>query len=316
MNNHKKITIVIPVFNESATIQHSLTIIHNEIKKIPHIEFNLLIINDGSSDSTLEILNQVAISQSNLKILNFTRNFGKEAAIHAGLEYSKQVDAVIVMDSDLQHPPYLIEKMINFWLNGSDVVEACKLTRGKESFISNIFAKSFYFLFEKLTHFNLKNHSDFKLLDHKVVAAYCELPERKRFFRGLVFWLGFSTTQVFFDVPERQYGQSAWSRYKLFRFALNAITNFSSAPLHLISVLGFICFSLSIIMGGIALYDKWLGQAVSGFTTVILLILIVGSFIMFGLGLIGLYLEQIFDEIKQRPIYILKANRENNNETQ
>jgi len=316
MNNNKKIALIIPVFNEAKTIEHSLATIFNEIKKIQNVTFNLLIVNDGSSDETPDILSKIVANQSSIKILNFTRNFGKESAIHAGLEYSKQSDAVIVMDSDLQHPPYLIEKMINFWLNGSDVVEACKLTRGKESFISNIFAKSFYFLFEKFTYFDLKNHSDFKLLDRKVVTAYCELPERKRFFRGLVFWLGFSTTQVFFDVPERQYGQSAWSRYKLFRFALNAITNFSSAPLHLISVLGFICFSLSIVIGGIALYDKWLGQAVSGFTTVILLILIVGSFIMFGLGLIGLYLEQIFDEIKQRPIYILKANRENNNETQ
>ncbi len=309
MDNLKKISIIIPVFNEAATIKHSFFVINDEVQKIPHVQFNFLIINDGSSDKTLEILNQLALTQSNLKILSFTRNFGKEAAIYAGLNHS-QADAVIVMDSDLQHPPYLIEKMVNFWLNGSEVVEACKLTRGKESFISNVFAKSFYFVFKKLTHFDLKNHSDFKLLDRKVVIAYCALPERKRFFRGLVSWLGFSTTQVFFDVPERQHGQSAWSRYKLFRFALNAITSFSSVPLHLISALGFICFSLSIIIGGIALYDKWFGHAVSGFTTVILLILIVGSFIMFGLGLIGVYLEQIFDELKHRPLYIIQQDKD------
>jgi len=312
MNNNKKITIVIPIFNESATIKHSLTIIHNEIKKIPHIDFNILLVNDGSSDNTLDVLKEIPLSQLTTNILNFTRNFGKEAAIYAGLEYSKQSDAVIVMDSDLQHPPFLIEKMIIFWLNGSEVVEGCKLTRGRESLISNLFAKSFYFVFKKLTHFDLKNHSDFKLLDRKVVIAYCALPERKRFFRGLISWLGFSTTQIFFDVPERQYGQSVWSRYKLFRFALHALTSFSSTPLHFISLLGFLCFSLSIIIGGIALYDKWNDQAVSGFTTVILLILIVGSLIMFGLGLIGIYLEQIFDELKQRPLYIAQQDKDQN----
>jgi polyisoprenyl-phosphate glycosyltransferase len=308
MKNIKKISIIIPVFNESATIQHSLVTISSEIKRIPNIDFHFIIVNDGSSDNTLEILNKIAINQMNITILNFTRNFGKEAAIYAGLKYS-QCDAVIVMDSDLQHPPYLIENMVNFWLNGSDVVEACKLSRGKESFISKFFAQGFYFLFEKLTHFDLKKHSDFKLLDCKVVAAYCALPEKKRFFRGLISWLGFSSTQIFFDVPERQLGHSAWSRYKLFRFALHALTSFSSVPLHVISFLGIFCFSLSTIIGGIALYDKWFGHAVSGFTTVILLILIVGSFIMFGLGLIGLYLEQIFDEIKQRPLYVIQQNK-------
>lgn len=312
MNNNKKITVIIPIFNESATIKHSLTILHNEIKKIPEIDFSILLVNDGSSDNTLEVLKEILPSQLPINVLNFTRNFGKEAAIYAGLEYSKQADAVIVMDGDLQHPPSLIPQMVKLWFEGIVIVEGCKINRGKETLLSKIFAHSFYFLFRKCTNFNLKNQSDFKLLDRKVVENYCAFPERKRFFRGLISWMGFSSAQLFFDVPERQYGQTVWSRYKLLRFAINAITSFSSVPLHLISVLGVVCFSISLIIGGIALYDKWNGQAVSGFTTVILLILIVGSLIMFGLGLIGVYLEQIFDEIKQRPLYIIQQNKDQN----
>lgn len=302
------ITIVIPVYNEGEAIQHNLPIILTELEKIDSTEFQLLIVDDGSVDNTAAIVKDFCEQNKNIELISLNRNFGKEAAVHAGLDYSHG-DAVIVMDSDLQHPPNLIQKMVTLWQEGIDVVEACKSTRGKESLISRGLAEGFYLLFYYLTKLDIKNKSDFKLLDRVVVDAYCDLPERKRFFRGIVSWMGFTSAKLFFDVPERQYGESRWPRLKLLQYSISSMTSFTSAPLHLVTLLGFACFFVGFIIGGVALYDKFTGNAVSGFTTVILLILFVGSIIMVSLGQIGIYIEQIFNEVKNRPAYIINRRK-------
>jgi polyisoprenyl-phosphate glycosyltransferase len=300
----KTLTIVIPVYNEEAAIDKHLPIIFDNIKNIQEIEIKICVVDDGSTDKTVEKLQQLCQSYSTLRFLCLNRNFGKEAAIHAGLQQSHD-DAVIVMDSDLQHPPALIPKMIQLWQQGIEIVEAYKVERGKESYLSRFMAHSFYYLFKTLSGMDIKNHSDFKLLDRQVVDAYCAMPEKKRFFRGLVHWLGFSSAQLPFEVPERQHGVSVWSRFKLLKFSITAITTFSSVPLQIITLLGLFCFILSFIIGTLALYYKYIGIAVSGFTTVILLILIIGSLLMVALGIIGIYIAQIYDEVKQRPDYLI-----------
>lgn len=301
----KTITIVIPVFNEGTAIDTHFPIIFETLKKIKMVKWHVLVIDDGSTDNTMERLQNMSDKYHFLGFISFNRHFGKEAAIHAGLLQSHENDAVIVMDSDLQHPPQLIPQMIDLWQQGLEVVEAYKVCRGKESHSSRFMAQSFYYLFKLFAGLDLKNHSDFKLLDRKVVEAYCALPEKNHFFRGLIHWMGFSSAQIPFEVPARQQGVKAWSRLKLLKFSLTAIITFSSAPLQIITFLGFFSLVLGLSIGGIALYDKFTGVAVSGFTTVILLILIIGSLLMVALGLLGVYVAQIYEEVKRRPDYLI-----------
>lgn len=302
------LSVVIPVFNEGDSIHLHLPVIVKNLKRVKGIDLEILMVDDGSTDNTVSLIKELYCQKDEVALICLNRNFGKEAAVHAGLKNAVG-DAVIIMDSDLQHPPELIPKMVDLWKAGSMVVEACKSSRGKEDLTTKILTKSFYRIFEYLTKIDIKNKSDFKLLDRKVVDAYCELSERNRFFRGMIPWMGFSTTQLYFDVPARTHGHSSWSRFRLFKFAVMAITNFTSAPLHLVNFLSGIFFVSALGVGGIALYDKFTGTAVGGFPTVILLILITGSFIMFSLGQIGIYIEQIFDEIKQRPHYLINEDK-------
>jgi len=306
----KTITIVIPALNEETAIDKHIPIIFEHIANIKEIKLRILVVDDGSTDNTVEKLKKLCELYNALNFICFNRNFGKETAIHAGLLQS-DTDAVIVMDSDLQHPPQLIEKMIAIWQQDIDVVEAYKVSRGKESYLSSLMGHSFYRLFGILSGMNIKNHSDFKLLDRKVVDAYCAMPEKKRFFRGIIPWLGFSSAQIPFEVPDRQHGVTAWSRLKLLKFSFTAITSFSTVPLHIITFLGVLCFIISFIIGSLALYHKYMGNAVSGFTTVILLILIIGSLLMIALGVIGIYIAHIYDEVKRRPDYVINLNKSN-----
>ncbi|MDX1431384.1 MAG: glycosyltransferase family 2 protein [Gammaproteobacteria bacterium] len=302
------VSIVIPVYDESAGIEDNLKTILAVLEGIEGTRFQVLVVDDGSGDDTADKVRRLCEKRDDLELLCLNRNFGKEAAVHAGLMHAAG-DAVVVMDSDLQHPPHLIPSMIELWGKGIEVVEACKSSRGKETMTSRLLAQGFYNVFNTLTGFDIKNKSDFKLLDRKVVEAYCAMPERKRFFRGMIPWLGFNTAQVYFDVPERAHGKSAWPRMRLMRFSLTALSSFTSTPLHLVTLLGLLFLVISVVLGGIALYDKFTGTAVSGFTTVILLVLITGSLTMFALGQIGIYIEQIFDEVKSRPTYLVNERK-------
>lgn len=298
------ITMVIPVYNEERAFVHNFAIILQHLDALRDVKADVLIVDDGSSDDTVKVIGRFCEQRNDVKLICLSRNFGKEAAIHAGLDHATG-DAVIVMDSDLQHPPELIPKMISLWREGASIVEAYKISRGREPLMSRILANGFYGTFSRLSGMDLRNHSDFKLLDRAVVKVYATLPERSRFFRGIVRWLGFPAVQIPFEVKERRHGSSAWSRLRLFRFSLVAITSFSAAPLQFVTLFGLLTFIISGIFGGIALYDKFSGHAVSGFTTVILLILIIGSILMISLGLMGIYIAKIYDEVKGRPSYII-----------
>lgn len=305
----KIVSLVIPVFNEVKNIRFNLKSILSLLPEDKDLEYEVLIINDGSSDPTESCVEEIVHSDRRVKLLSFTRNFGKVAAILAGLESSKG-DAVIIMDSDLQHPPQLIAPMIQYWQDGFLLVEAVKESRGQESFFSRVQAYGFYFLLKNLSGQALAGHSDFKLLDREVVQAYLSLPEKQKFFRGLVSWLGYTGIQIPFVVPERSGGGgSRWTRIKLLRYALKNISLFSSLPLSLVSVIGSCTLFFGFVVGLISLWQKLQGQALTGFTTVNLLIIMTGGAILFCLGIVSHYLALIYNEIKGRPLYVFKSKK-------
>ncbi len=302
----KLISIVIPVFNEEHGIKSNLETILSNLPHLDQFQFELIIINDGSTDQTEQRALEMVRHDSRVKYKSFTRNFGKEAAISAGLSTASG-DAIIVMDSDLQHPPELLSPMISSWQKGFLVVEGIKEDRGQESFFNKLCAKGFYFFMKKLSGFSLSGHSDFKLLDREVVNAYLTLPEKQRFFRGLVSWFGYPSVRIPFSVGERKGGATTrWSQIKLVRYALKNISIFSSLPLSFVSGLGLLTLIFGFIFGAISLWQKLEGQALTGFTTVNLLIVIIGGSILFCLGIVGHYLALIYDEVKDRPEYVLK----------
>ena len=302
----KEIAIVIPAWNEASTIGNNLSEINRCIKDIEATKFSLLVIDDGSEDGTAEIVRKIS-SEADIAVslICLSRHFGKEAAILAGLEHSQDYDAVIVMDSDLQHPPTLIADMVRDWQSGFQIVEGVKNSRGNESLLRNILVRGYYRIFTFFTGLSIEGESDFKLLDAAVVSAYCDLTENNRFFRGLISWLNYPTKKIPFNVPDSSRPDSSWSVSNLFRYALSSVTSFTAFPLQIVTFLGGITFFISLVIGGKAFFDKLTGNAVDGFTTVILLILMIGSILMFSIGLIGVYVGKIYDEVKKRPKYVI-----------
>lgn len=298
------LSVVIPIYQEGSHIKSTIKVIENVLID-NNFAYEFILIDDGSTDNTWSELRSLAKDNDKMSIIRLSRNFGKESALCAGLEYTAG-NMILVMDSDLQHPPEIIPDMVKAWLyEGYDVVEGIKRSRGKENFIYRACARFFYYLIYKSSDINLGRASDFKLLDRKVVEAWKELPERAIFFRGMSAWLGFERKEIEFDVAERVNGKTKWSLLRLIRLAANAITSYTSVPLHCITLLGIIMFFGALIMGIQTLFMKLSGRAGDGFTTVILLQLIIGSAIMTSLGIIGIYLTKIYKEVKSRPRYII-----------
>lgn len=297
------LSVILPSYNEEKMIAKA-TARMAEILQPEKIDYELLFIDDGSRDNTWAQINEAAGKDSHVVGVHFSRNFGKEAAMFAGLEQARG-DCCVVIDCDLQHPPEKIVEMYRLWEQGYEVVEGIKEDRGEESGLHKFAANSFYGLISKATGMDMSSSSDFKLLDRKVVDTLNSLPERNVFFRALSFWVGYKKTSVSYCVQERTEGVSKWSTKSLIKYALTNISSFSSAPLHIVTVLGFIMLAVAFVLGIIALVQKISGVALGGFTTVILLLLFSASVIMISLGIIGYYIARIYDEIKGRPRYII-----------
>lgn len=297
------LSIVLPSYNEEQNIANTGKVL-SELMEQNGIEYELVFISDGSKDNTYSEICKLSEANPCVKGAEFSRNFGKEAAIFAGLELASG-DAVVVMDCDLQHPPEVILEMYEKWQNGAEVVEGIKNSRGKENIFHKAFANIFYGIMSSLIRIDMKSSSDFKLLDRKVVNALLEMPEKETFFRALSFWVGFKKDSVYYDVRDRQFGSSKWSFGSLVRYAISNVTGFTTLPLKIVSWFGMVFVILSIGLAIQTLVRFCMGNAVEGFTTVILLLLMIGGLIMVSLGIIGNYIARIYEEVKGRPRYII-----------
>ena len=295
------LSIVIPAYNEEKMILKTTDVVSGimEREKIP---FELVFVNDGSKDRTWEMIEKAAEKNSHVTGIRFSRNFGKESAIFAGLA-NAEGDCIAVMDCDLQHPPETLVEMYRLWEQGYEVIEGVKRSRGKESILHRASAGMFYKIMSKAVQIDMSRASDFKLMDRKAVEALLSMPERNAFFRALSSWVGYRTTSVEFDVQERTEGESKWSTWSLIKYAVRNIVGFSSAPLQMITVAGVLTLLLAVVLGIQSLVKYFCGHALEGFTTVILLLLIIGSLIMLSLGVIGIYIAKIYEEVKGRPRY-------------
>ena len=308
MSQHRKdvpeLSVVVPMYNESEHVELVIDAIARHVGAATD-SFEIIAVDDGSPDDTWERLSAESRRRPRLRAIRLSRNFGKEHALTAGLEASRG-RGVLVMDGDLQHPPALIPDMLARWrAGGCDVVEAVKRRRGAERWRSRLGAGAFYGLLKMMAGFDLRGASDFKLLDRRVVDAWRQMPERNLFFRGMIAWLGFRRERVEFDVPERVGGTSKWSLFALARLAVGAITAFSSALLQLVTFFGLLFLVFAVFLAAHTFMTWVRGHAVTGFATVILLLLLVGSLLMISLGLIGLYLARIYDEVKGRPRFVV-----------
>ena len=297
------LSIVIPAYNEEKMILKTTEVVSGimEREKIP---FELVFVNDGSKDQTWEMIEKAAEKNSHVTGIRFSRNFGKESALFAGLA-NAEGDCIAVMDCDLQHPPETLVEMYRLWEQGYEVIEGVKRSRGKESILHRARAGMFYKIMSKAVQIDMSRASDFKLMDRKAVEALLSMPERNAFFRALSSWVGYRTTSVEFDVQERTEGESKWSTWSLIKYAVRNIVGFSSAPLQMITVAGVLTLLLAVVLGIQSLVKYFCGHALEGFTTVILLLLSIGSLIMLSLGVIGIYIAKIYEEVKGRPRYFI-----------
>jgi dolichol-phosphate mannosyltransferase len=298
-----KLSVVLPSYNEEKMITKAACVI-GKILSAEQIEYELIFVDDGSKDTTWKNIEKLTKENSHVVGVHFSRNFGKESAIFAGLANATG-DCVAVMDCDLQHPPETLVEMYRFWEDGYEVIEGVKRSRGKESVLHRSFAGLFYKLISKAVKIDMSRASDFKLLDRQAVDALLALPERNSFFRALSSWVGYRQTSVEFDVREREEGESKWSIWSLVKYAITNIAAFSTAPMQIVTIAGGVTFILAIVLGIETLVRYFSGHAVAGFTTVILLILFIGSMLMISLGIIGYYIAKIYEEVKCRPRYII-----------
>ena len=297
------LSVVLPAYNEEKMIQKAADTL-DRILGDAEIPYELVFVNDGSRDGTWAAIEAAAKKNPHVTGVCFSRNFGKESAMFAGLA-SASGECCAVMDCDLQHPPETLIEMYHLWEEGYEVIEGVKHSRGKESSLHRASAGLFYKIISRAVKIDMTRASDFKLLDRKAVDALLAMPERNLFFRALSSWIGYRTTQVEFDVQERTEGESKWSTTSLIKYAVKNIVSFSTVPMQCVTVAGVFVFLLAVILGIESLVRYFAGRAVEGFTTVILLILIIGSIIMLSLGIIGYYIAKIYEEVKGRPRYLI-----------
>ncbi len=302
------LSVVIPAYCEGPSIARSIAAVTAVLHEMD-VRYELILVDDGSTDDTWYYIERAADEHPEVRAIRFGRNFGKEAAMFAGFDCALG-NAVVVMDADLQHPPQLLPELYRVWAAGeAEVVEAVKTRRANEPVKNRVGSKLFYFLMNRLSGFDLTGASDFKLMDRSVVDALVQLEERNFFFRGMIAWLGFRRVQIPLIVPERIEGRSKWTLGKLTSLFAHAITSFSMLPLQLITLAGLCFLGFSVVLGGTVLWQWFTGEAVEGFTTVILLLEIIGSLLMLSLGIIGTYLARIYEEVKRRPRYVVTQVR-------
>ena len=323
----KLITILIPAYNEAANLPElkrhldllaanqlppqavsSETEISGRMPAMTDYDWEFLFVNDGSRDNTLSALYELRKSDSRVSIVNLSRNFGKENAMLAGMDYAKG-DAVIIMDADLQHPVSAIPEMVYWWERGYDDVYGRRKQRGKESWLRKRLSLAFYSMLQGTTKIEiLQNVGDFRLLDRRVIKAICALRVTQRYTKGLYCWVGYNKKDILFEQHDRIEGQSSFNFKGLINLAIEGITCFTTAPLRISTIIGFIVSLVSLIyLVAILIKTIFWGDAVQGFPTLMCTILLLGGLQLIALGIIGEYIGRIFNETKQRPPYIAES---------
>lgn len=297
----KLLSVIIPAFNEEAMILKTISVI-SKILEDAEIPYELIFVDDGSKDETWSLICQASAHSTKIKGVSFSRNFGKDPAIFAGLEYAKG-DACVVIDCDLQHPPEKIVEMYRMWEDGYRVVEGKKISRGKENIIHTFCSNTFYKLINRASKMDMNNASDFKLLDRKAVNALLTIKEQKPFFRALSSWVGFKTGTVEFEVRERVAGESRWSVKSLISYAITNITSFSTTPMQISTAFGGI--SLLLAVAAIVLYAVFGADASFWLPTLVIALFVLGGFTLISMGLIAYYIGKIYRQSLRRPIYIV-----------
>ena len=296
------ISIVIPAYNEEKTLQHNIYEIINYVKQY---DFEIVLVDDGSKDNTWDIITLLSKEYNNIRGVKFSRNFGKEAALLAGVTEARG-EAVITMDSDLQHPPKYISEMISKWNEGYKVVECVRSKRPKESFIYKICAGMFYKTLQKLTGVDMANGGDFKLMDRQVVNEVIRLKDTGLFFRGMVNFVGFKKAQIGFEPAQRKGDTTKFNFKSLTKLALNAITSFSVLPLNIPIKLGVVTVILGLFLFVVSFFAKSAPVFANAYLLLAALELFITTMILFCLGVIGLYIGKIYEQTKERPRYIIE----------
>jgi dolichol-phosphate mannosyltransferase len=301
------LSVVAPVYNEEELVD---AFYERTTAALEDLNYELIVVNDGSSDATAERLDALAAGDRRLRVVHLSRNFGHQAALTAGLEHARG-DAVAMLDADLQDPPELIvSEMLPAWRDGADVVYAVRRHREGESTFKLATASWFYKLFDKLTHVGLEpNSGDFRLLDRRALDALLSMGERSRFLRGMTVWVGFTQTAVAYDRDARYAGETKYTLRKMLRFSLDAIASFSHTPLQLATYLGFLFSGLAFVAIPIVVILHFVGSYLPGFGSVTIAVLLLGGIQLIAIGLIGEYVGRIYDEVKRRPLYIVREQR-------
>lgn len=300
------LSIVVPLYNEEDNLDTLFSRLLGVVNKLS-MTYEIVCINDGSRDRTLECAVAYSMRNSNIKIINLSRNFGKEIALTAGIDYSKG-QAVIPIDADLQDPPELIIQLVEKWKEGFDVVYATRRSRQGETWLKRFTAKAFYQVIGKMSQVSIpQNTGDFRLLDRRVVEALKRFPERNRFMKGLFSWVGFKQTAIFFDREPRHQGLTSWSMWKLWNFALDGITSFSLIPLKLWTYVGLSFASFAFLYASYLIIRTFLyGVDVPGYASIMVFVLFLGGVNLIGLGILGEYLGRVYEEVKGRPLYLVR----------
>ena len=301
------ISIVTPFFNEGAWVLHFHQSLKNSIDDLTNFDFEIICIDDGSKDETLSRLIDSSKKDSRIIVLELSRNFGKEAAMSAGIDAATG-DCVIPIDADLQDPPSLIAMMLKEWQKGAEVVLAKRIDRSTDSFVKRKTAEIFYRLHNALSNLKIpKNVGDFRLMDRIVVDAIKKLPERQRFMKGLFAWVGFNTVTIEYIREERFAGTSKFSGWKLWNFAIEGVTSFSLVPLKVWTYIGFLGSLFATFYAAFIIIRTWIfGIDLPGYASLLVVMLFFGSLQLMSLGIIGEYIGRIYFESKQRPLYLIK----------
>ncbi len=307
MGRQIEFTIVVPMYNEAAGILAFWQTLAGVLDTLPH-DFEVLLVDDGSQDGTVRLIEDLAVADPRVRGIALSRNFGHQTAITAGIEHARG-QAVITMDADLQHPPDVLPELIRVYQLGYDVVFTRRIDNTKVSLLKRWTSSAFYWLMSRMSDVPIEpNAADFRLMGPKAVAAFLQCGERSRFARGLVSWIGFRQTSVSFEVSDRVAGRSKYTLRKMFLLAFDGLTSFSSHPLRVSWLFGMLLTGGAMVYFGYAMLAHYRGDTVPGWTSIVLITMILGGVQLFSIGILGEYIGRIFTEVKQRPLYFIQSD--------